>query len=201
MKHWLIGVLCLFLIVSCEKDGKKVTVEKSESKTLSFNADSTSIHWVAYKLTSKIGVKGVFDTFKISDVKDGGTPQKMFVGAEFSITMRSLNTGVPARDNKIKKHFFGKLDNSEMLKGKLISLDASGKGKMSYMMNNKTSEIDVTSTLEGNTFTLSGTLDLDKHNAQGAIKSLNDACGKNHIGEDGISKMWPDVDFKIVTKL
>lgn len=204
MKRLITISLLMFVLISCEKKNadKIIAVPPPASAmNLEFNQDSTTINWVAYKYTRKVGVKGVFDTFKISDVKKGSTASEMFTGATFSITMNSINSGVPARDAKLVKYFFEILKSSEMLTGKLISLDEHGHGKMSYTMNNLTSEIDVISSLDGKIFTLSGTLDLAKHNAQPAIKALNDACGQNHIGNDGKSVMWPDVDFKIVTKL
>jgi len=48
---------------------------------------------------------------------------------------------------------------------------------------------------------LSGTIDLNSWNAQSSVDSLNVICHDLHIGADGVSKLWSEVDLEIATIL
>jgi len=188
-------------MLSCEKKApEKVVVKAQKASSGTFVQDSTKIKFTAYKLTRKVGVNGVFDVFTISNVKKGNSVAEMFTGATFSIPISGLNTGMPARDTKIRKFFFDILKSSDVLTGSLKSVEGNT-GVMEITLNERTTEVNVKISRDGANISVAGKIDLEAHHAQNAIAALNAACGKNHIGEDGIPKMWPDVDFEITTVL
>ena len=85
--------------------------------------------------------------------------------------------------------------------GKIKSIDDAGNVIIQFKLNEKESEIKASISLMGNKLVLKGTVDLEAHHAQAAIKQLNLVCGANHIGKDGKQIMWPDVDFEIHSTL
>ena len=64
-------------------------------------------------------------------------------------------------------------------------------------MNNKTISNKYAYEVKNDTVIISLSLDLTKWDGQEAVKELNKECYELHIGNDGISKLWPDVSVNI----
>ncbi len=202
MKKLLLAVLLLsisFQFTSCKPEGKK-EIKKKELKTAPFSLESAnnSIDFIAYKTTDKIPVKGTFKKVTITKNGQGDTVKEAINGAEFSIPVSSLFTNDASRDYKLKKIFFGVMDNTKLLSGALnISDDTSGTA--SITMNAITADLPFTYTLEGKEFKLTATMNLDNWNAQNAVDSLNVVCRDLHKAADGISKTWSEVAINITS--
>ncbi len=116
----------------------------------------------------------------------------------FQFPVSSIFTNNPDRDGKLKKFFFGVMDNTSLLSGKLILTDDTN-GIASITMNGITSDLPFTYTIEGKEFKLNATMNLDNWNAQNAVSSLNVACKDLHKAADGISKTWSEVTINITS--
>ncbi|WP_347174060.1 YceI family protein [Polaribacter uvawellassae] len=188
-----------FHFTACKTDVKKKTVTK-EVATAAFSLDkaSNSINWVAYKTTDKIAVKGEFKKVNITKNGNGDTAKDAVNNAEFSIPVSSIFSNLDDRDFKLRKFFFGVMDNTSLLSGKLMLTDETN-GVASITMNGVTADLPFTYTLEGKEFKLNATMNLDNWNAQNAVKSLNEICGDLHKAADGVSKTWSEVAINITS--
>ena len=181
--------------------GDSNTEKVAENCTYSFNKDSTTVAWTAFKTTEKIGVDGKFDTVNISGTKEADNIAGVFSEASFSIPVSSINTNNPDRDMKIQKFFFGKLVGAETLSGKLKSLGNDGKGVVTVSMNGVEKDVEMDFTQNGDEVTLAAIIDVGEWNAQAGVKALNDECYELHMAGDGVSKLWPDVKISITSLL
>lgn len=143
MKRVIILSLLLFVSLnfsSCKSEKptdksekRKVEVKKSKSKFSLENANN-EINFVAYKTTDKVPVGGQFKKVDISQGGEGNSIKEAIHNAEFSIPVSSLFTQNASRDYKIKKFFFGFMDNTKLLSGKLV-LENDSVGYANIKMN------------------------------------------------------------------
>ena len=192
-----LGVAILF--TSCKTEEKKV-FKKKEVKIAAYSLKKAknSIDWIAYKTTEKIPVKGKFKKVNINKKGEGNTINEAINGTEFSIPVSSLFTADVTRDSKLKQFFFGVMDNTNLVTGKLNLSDDSN-GIASITMNGVTADLPFSYTIEGKEFKLNATMNLDNWNAQKAVDSLNVVCKDLHKAADGISKTWNEVAINITS--
>jgi hypothetical protein len=203
MKKILILTLAIgisFQLTSCKPEKKKEAETKKEVKVAAFSLKTAknSIDWVAYKTTDKLPVKGKFKKVDITKNGEGETAKEAINNAEFSIPVSSIFTADVSRDFKLKKFFFGFMDNTKLLSGKLTLSDDTN-GTASITMNGVTADLPFTYTLIGKEFKLTAIMNLDNWNAQKAVESLNVACKVLHTGKDGVSKTWNEVAINITS--
>lgn len=185
------------LLISCKTETKNI--EKNNTKVYSLVPETTTIGWTAYKTTDKVAVKGVFQELNVK-VINGSTKGEALNGLEFSIPVSSIFSKNEDRDSKLKKFFFGVMDATELLTGKLI-IDSETTGKVEVKMNGVTNSFPINYTIKGQLVTFSGTLNIQDWNAQNALNSLNKICFELHKGADGISKTWDEVTIDVSTYL
>ncbi|TVZ57098.1 YceI-like domain-containing protein [Lutibacter sp. Hel_I_33_5] len=207
MKKLIIYIL-LFSVtpyfVGCKSEAKKEVkteeVEKKVKSTAAFSLQEASnkINWTAYKTTEKIGVKGQFKKVNITANGEGNTVREAINNAEFSIPLTSIFTSDTSRDYKIRKFFFGVMENTELLSGTLV-LEDDVKGHALITMNGVSQKLPFVYSLVDKVFTFSTIMNINNWNAQKALTSLNEACKDLHKGTDGVSKTWNDVEIKITS--
>lgn len=191
-------ILSTFSIISCGDDKKK---EKDTSqKTYSIEPLSTTINWIAYKTTSKVPVKGQFTKFSIENTKNGNSVKEALDGLKFSIPVSSLFTKDTIRDGKLKKFFFGSMENTTEIKGTLHFVNDTA-GTADITMNGISQVLPITYVIDGQMVSIEAVMNLDNWKAQAAIEALNLVCLDLHKGEDGISKTWSDVKIEVVSYL
>ena len=185
----LIAISISLAAVSCKKEVKK----EVEPAKFSVEPKTVTVKWTGYKTTSKIPVEGQFKEIEISNIKEDSTAVGALTGAEFSIPVSSLFSGDEERDGKLKQLFFGVMDATVSLTGKL-NLKGDGTGTATINMNGVNKDIPVTYIVSGQLVELNGTLDLiNDFNAQSALESISKACFELHKGPDGVSKTWSEV--------
>jgi len=189
-----ITFLISLVIVSCKKEVKK------EVPKFSLEQKDVTVKWTGYKTTDKIAVNGQFKEINITNVNTGANVTETLNGAEFSIPVSSLFTDEPARDSKLKQLFFGVMDNTLSLTGKLNLLD-NGTGTIDLLMNGIQQKIPVTYTVSGELVELQGIMNLENWNGNAALASINEACFELHKGPDGISKTWNEVAVSATVNL
>lgn len=194
-------IFCMsFQFTSCKTEEKKVVPQKKQVSLAAFSLQraKNSIEWVAYKTTDKVPVKGRFKKVSITKNGEGASAKEAINGAEFSIPVSSLFTADSSRDYKLKKFFFGVMDNTKLLSG-ILNLSDDTNGVASITMNGITANLPFTYTLKEKQFKLNATMNLDDWSAQKAVASINLACKELHKGKDGVSKTWSEVGIDITT--
>lgn len=194
MKIHTITLSTIFLLSTSmiQAQGKKCTY--------TYDPKKTQLEWIAYKFTEKTGVKGTFDKVIVQkDKKKAKSITQAMKGSEFRIHSKSINSEVKDRDDKIRKYFFGSSKKANFLLGSFPEIDESdkGKGRMSLTFNGKTKSIPVTFETNKNIVTVKGKLDVNDFDMAPGIAKLNEVCKELHIGSDGVSKLWSEVDFVI----
>jgi hypothetical protein len=185
-------------IVSCKKnvkDEKPLT-----AKMYTVMADSTIINWTAYKTTAKVPVKGQFSEITIENLKKDSTVLGALNGLKFKIPVTSLFTNDTIRDGKLKKFFFGSMENTLVIKG-TVHMDNENTSTVELTMNGITRELPIAYIITDNRVTIVGNMELDNWQAKTALEALNIVCKDLHTGDDGISKTWSDVKIEVIAVL
>jgi|TARA_B100000767_G_scaffold93011_1_gene89423 hypothetical protein len=191
-----------FNLSSCKSETKKEDIkEVVVKKTAAFSLESAknNIVFTAYKTTEKIGVDGQFKKVNIISGGEGNSIKEAISNTEFSIPISSLFTKDSSRDYKIKKFFFGIMDNTKLLSGRL-TIENDSIGSASIKMNGVTEKIPFNYTINNNIFAMNAKMDVSNWNALEALASLNKVCEVLHTGSDGVSKTWREVSLNITSK-
>lgn len=193
-----IGILSF---ISCGGEVEQEKVFDTQSTCIyKYDEASTSVGWTAFKYTEKTGVSGVFDKVNVLISESSDDLFKTLTGASFTIPVESVNSKNEGRDVKINAHFFGAMNSTELISGLVKKINAS-EAIVELTMNGISNDYNGIVTVEGKTVTLSATINLTDFEAQFAIDSLNTVCNDLHIGTDGISKLWTEVDINVKTTL
>ncbi len=194
--------------VSDEKTAEEAApVEKSMEKVCTFSYDpaATKISWKSFKTSAKVAVGGTFDTFSVDQTVASNSESAVFEKATFSVVTASVNSGNVERDPKLIKFFFNSMVSTDTISGGIVKIseavDGKGAAIIYITMNGQKHEENATYTLEGTVLTLSATLNMAKWEASNAITALNTECKDLHTGDDGVSKLWEEVDIEITTTL
>jgi len=201
----LILIAGLFSCQNNKKEQKKEThTQKNVSKQSlwKLDADHSLIQWTAYKTTSRVPVKGEFKQFDLKGVQTAENIPNTLKNAEIDINIFSVFTNVEERDKKIILYLFEKMSNTNKIKVKVKKIE----GNTLYAditMNGRTKEVPFNMHVDEKrgTLDLTGKIDLVKDfEAQKPLSLLNKACYNLHMGEDGVSKTWPDVNLRAFLK-
>ena len=212
MKKQILFPVIALVLTACGggNEGSDTPAEKNGGEELkaqvcsySYDHSSTKVMWEAYKFTSRAGVGGTMDSVEVSGTKVADSPEAALHGAAFRIFTTGINSGDASRDEKIGKHFFGSLKDGDVISGTIKSLDAnSGKATIALSLNGVSRETTMDCSLKnGNEWMLSGTIDMSDWDGTGAVDALNAVCKDLHTGDDGVSKLWPDVKLTLFTTL
>lgn len=212
MKRLLIALSVASVVgAACSSGGNKPEVK--ETKTIKMateecsyqvNPENVQVKWTAFKFTNKTGVGGQFDSVSVGSSGTLAKPQDALQDMSFTIPVSKINTNNPDRDKKIQDYFFGALDNTASITGKIVSYEGSereGDVLVNLMMNGVSSEVGMKYFVEGQSVTINGAIDVGNWNALGGITALNSVCKDLHTGDDGVSKLWPNVDIEVVAIL
>lgn len=203
MKKIIILLTALTIsFTSCKKekkDAKTETAIETVAEKYVIKPDSTTVKWTAYKTTAKKGVGGEFNVLNF-DAKAGASVEEALNNLNFSIPVSSLFTKDEGRDAKIKMFFFGKMLDTELLKGTIKKNDSIYIAALTMNGVTKDLPLEVAITDERHV-SMTGTINLADWDALEALASLNKICYELHKGEDGVSKTWEDVALQVTTYL
>ncbi len=196
------------LLYSCKNSNKSTAKVNKQGQTYTVQSGKSSVNWTAYKKSTKAPVHGTF--------KPSGTDAPSFVkksspaataigaadGLEFSIPVMEIFSGNEQRDNILRTFFFGLMKNTVQLQG-TVHVDSAGTstGTVDISMNGEQHSIPVTFTVNNDTLSLKGHMNLDDWHVSAAMESLNKHCKLQHTGADGKSITWSDVDLNVNTVL
>lgn len=194
--------LIAFTFASCGGGEAETTVptDSVEVCTYSYDSSSTILTWTAFKLTEKIGVNGTFDEINVVAKDSAPDMFGVLTGATFDIPVATLNSQDPVRDPRVKRAFFGNMIETSSITGNVISLNAT-EAAMAITMNGVTKEYTGAVSVEGESITVTTTIDIVDFEAQLSLDSLSAACAEKHTGPDGVNKFWSTVDIAVKTTL
>ena len=189
-----------FLACSTEKkeDKNSAKTEKESKAQFVLNDATNSVQWTAYKTTEKVPVKGKFTQVNITSGGEGNSVKDAIHNAEFSIPITSIFTSDSSRDYKIRKFFFGVMENTKLLSGKLV-IENDSLGYADITMNGITEKLPFSYLINDKKFSMATKMDVLNWNAKSSLDSLNLICKELHKGLDGISKTWAEVAINITS--
>lgn len=192
-------VILSMTIFSCAKEKKHQEKPVTEA-SYSIDAEKSTVQWIGYKTTDKVAVKGTFKEINILEMNSGKTAAASLEGLEFEIPVSSIYSKDTIRDGKLKRLFFGVMENTLNLKGKFSVKDESN-GNIALSMNGLTKDLPFTYDMSKDTIMINATMDLNIWETQNALASIHEACLELHTGADGVSKTWDEVGLsaKILT--
>jgi hypothetical protein len=177
---------------------KSKIVSKKSTAAFAVSNAKNEITFFAYKTTEKVSVGGQFKKIDVLAGGEGNSVKEAINNTEFSIPVSGLFTKNTSRDYKIKKFFFGIMDNTKLLSGKLLLTDDTN-GVAEIKMNGVSKNVPFTYTVIDKSFNMKATMDVNNWNASAALASLNKVCLDLHKGADGISKTWSEVTLDITS--
>ena len=177
-----------------------VVDEVVEICTYSYDPAETVLTWTAFKLTERAAVNGSFDEINVTANDGAGNMFEVLTGATFDIPVSSLNSQDEVRDPKIKNSFFGVMGETANITGEISSIDENG-GSVSITMNGITVSYGGEVKVSGEDITFLTQIDLVDFDGQEAVDSLGVVCEAKHTGDDGVNKLWTEVDLAVKTTL
>ncbi len=211
MKKMNILAVCVsaFYLLSCGNSTETTQTQEQEAPKkeepiacfYSYNAANTTLKWEAYKTTERKGVGGTFNTINVKTAIDSSSKIiEVIESIKFAIPTNSVNSNNEGRDAKIANLFFGNMKGGDLIIGQVHELqgdEKSGKASFYIILNDIEKEVLFDYTIDDATVKMTGTLNLEDFMANDAIEALNKECYDLHKGEDGVSKLWPDVTITL----
>ncbi|MFB6258873.1 MAG: YceI family protein [Flavobacteriales bacterium] len=187
-----------------EGDSKKDTTTEKVT-TYNYKPKTTKVAITTYKHEAKNGVGIKFDSLTVNGVgSEAKSISKLLEGLSFKVPISGLNSGNAKRDKKIRKHFFGTMSSTKVIKGsvKKMSLNgSSGNAVLKISMNEKTQEVKAKLKRKEGKLTMSAEIDVMNWEGKKALDALQKACKEKHTGKNGKTKLWSTVALNISTKL
>jgi len=199
----LVSATIFFGFASCKSDSTD-RANKLDTSTqacfYSYNEGVTKFQWTAFKTTARVGVRGTFNNIKVtSDASDD--PMVVLKSMSFKMETSSVETNNEDRNAKVVKHFFETI-NTPVITGKVLSInEKTGECNFEVTMNGVAVEVAGDYSFVDNIFTFESIANVNSWNALSGITALNTVCNDLHTGADGISKLWPEIQLSLKTKL
>jgi len=199
----VLGLVSIFA-VSCNSSSEPATKNADTVKPqvckYVYDSQSTVVGWEAFKTNAKKGVKGVFNKVDVLVPNSSENMLQTLSGATFSIPVNSINSENEARDLKLQNSFFGNMTSSEIITGLVKSIDETT-ATVEITMNGVSHDYTGNLKVEDKTVNFNVGIDLLDFEAKTAMDSLNVVCGELHKGDDGVTKLWSEVDITVTTTL
>ena len=200
---YIVTAFSAMLLFSCNSDSTEEKTENNSGENSSqtdncfyqFNNSSVDLSWTAFKFSEKTPVKGSFDNFEITSDISGDDLEALCRNMRIEIQSGSVNSNESDRDKKLEEKFFENMSEEEIL-AKVVSFDvASKKGEIEITMNGISRKEQAKMILEDQVFSIDLTIDIMNYRVDNSYKALSEACLELHIGADGKSKLWTEVDL------
>lgn len=202
-------LMASFLLFACGSENEPAVkeVENTEKTEVvqekclyTYNADSTSLNWTAFKTTDRVGVNGSFKKVKVNVADSVYSLNELIESVGFDVDVNTIFTNNPERDETLRKFFFASLEDDGEIYGEIKIVEGdnqSGGGTVKIKINGVSRDVGFEYELNGNNLLLRTKINLDSFNGQEAIETLNSECGDLHKGADGVSKMWSDITIEV----
>ena len=185
------------------EDNAEETLKENDGCIYFFDEKKYKLYWTAYKFLSKASVNGTFKEIVFSGEMTHKNPKELIESLSFTIPVNQIESGDDRRNQKIIDFFFGSLNNSLELSGRVKSLSDNGKATIELSMNGLTKDLIGDYKLIGNKFNYTAEMDVTNWGAQKGIQRLSKEC-EDYLtdlsNDETESKLWSDVsiDFELV---
>lgn len=157
------------------------------------DSQDIKVGWTAYKTYAKAGVKGSFDTVKLTS-QSGSTLEEALKGTTVHITTSSVNSGHSERDATLVKSFF-EVQNVDAIEAEVIAVNEKSID-LEIKMNGVKRTIPFSYTKDAGALHAQGVIDLNDFHMLLSLGAINKACYDLHAG-----KTWQDVALSFSLKL
>lgn len=200
------------LLVSCggEETNDKTAQEDNKKPAVNnciyeYSPEKTEVAFTAYKYLNRTGVGGTLPEMTVKGETSGASPKAIFESLSFSIPTGVVETNNEDRNKKIDSLFFGMLESTEMITGKVLEMNADKKKiSLDITMNDVTNKVTTDYVMDDNKLKFSTDIDVNNWNAQEGIAALNKACKELHTNTaegDTVSKLWSEVTIQFNSEL
>ena len=177
----------------------------AEASTCTYTLTEAKPGWTAYKTTQKLAVAGTFKDFKLTAGGAADSVPNAISGASLSIVPSSVDSGLEVRNQTIATKYFAVFAPDAPFEVRVASVDGdntSGTANLTIDINGtqKTLAFPYTVTDDGQ-LSAKATMEMMDFGLKTAFDSIHKACEVLHIGPDGISKTWTDVELSVTAKL
>jgi len=165
--------------------------------TYEVNPDSVKVNWTAFKTTDRVGVTGSFKQMELDGPTRAESFEELLKGITVTLNSRAVNLNDTLKEQNLISYFFEKLVD-ENFTGQITAVNENDQTFiLSLSLNGQVQEIPMTYSYDPSSGKIEakGRIDLLNHQAENALRSLNEKCFDLHKGPDGVSKTWPDVDL------
>ncbi len=205
-----ITVIAAMFVSSCGNSESHETAETQteNAEAICFyeydNTSTATVKWTAFKTSDKVAVGGTFNEVNVKAGEKSTKLSDVLRTITVSIPTSSTNTTNPDRDAKITNSFFGAMANTDIILAHVKDVEGdneSGTCTFYLTLNDVEKEVVLSYTVADNVVKMTGEIDMNNWNAQGAVESLNKVCEDLHKGADGVSVTWPNVELEIEATL
>ena len=167
------------------------------------NKSATTVEWTAYKYSSKLAVSGQFNHVELILPPNSTKGIEALEGLEIFIHTKSLDSQSSERNQNIIDYYFSYLVDSEVIYGRLESINEDGTAQVLISLNSieQSMPFDFELYESEQRIMFSATLDLEEWSAATALKHFDSCCISYHTGDDGINLVWPIIDIKVSASL
>jgi len=173
----------------------------SEHPTCTYTLTEAKPGWTAYKTTDKVGVSGSFTDYTLSPGSPGSSISDALSGAKMSIVPSSVDSGVEIRNQTIATKYFAAFapDTPFEIRVQSVSGDNhSGTVELVVDINGTQKALAFPYTVnEAGELSAKATMEMMDFGLKAAFDGIHKACEALHVGADGISKTWTDVELSV----
>ncbi len=161
--------------------------------------------WKAYKTTDKAAVGGTFSNATLSATAAAASVPEALKGVSMDIVASSVDSGLEIRNQTLAVEYFAKFTPDTPFTVTVASVDGnntSGKATLTVNMNGTSRDIVFPYTVsEAGELTATATMEMMDFGLKAAFDSIHKACEALHMGADGISKTWTDVELSVTATI
>ena len=161
--------------------------------------------WTAYKTTSKAAVSGSFTEYTTTPGESSKSIADAIQGTKMTIVPSSVDSGLELRNQTIATKYFAAFAPDTPFEVRVESVEGdnqSGTANLVVDINGKPKTLAFPySVAESGELTAKSTMEMMDFGLKAAFDSIHKACEALHMGADGISKTWTDVELSITAKI
>jgi polyisoprenoid-binding protein YceI len=161
------------------------------AKCIQLKKNSPKITWTSFKTLAKVGVSGTFKDVTFSGSNKANSIKEVISNSNFKINTASVFSKNAGRDKKISKFFFSTMKGGHSIQG-TVSKVTKKKIFVDFIINETTRTIPLNYSIEKNSLSANGAIDVFDFSMNKELAALNKACSALHEG-----KTWSDVSIKL----
>ena len=182
-----------------------LTAPAAFADTCTHQVTSAKPGWVAYKTTQKLAVEGSFTDTTMSPTVAAKTIPEAIQGVSMDIVPSSVDSGLDVRNKTIAEHYFAKFLPDTPFRASVTKVngnDQSGTATLTVDINGVKRNLEFPYTVSAaGELTAAATMDMMDFSLGTAFDAIHTACKNLHMGPDGISKTWTEVQLKVTATL